>query len=128
MTKTELDVLWNRALREALEAGEEFTRYRFAAMVASAKEAEHKEAMRWDIHSCGPTCKRYACVATREAVAAEREACAKVAETLEIDKWNLYKGRAPYTGQEDGRASEYVQGESDGAGQCAYAIRARGQQ
>ncbi len=81
MTKTELDVLWNRALREALESGEEFTRYRFAAMVASAKEAEHKEAMRWDIHSCGPTCKRYACVATREAVAAEREACARICET-----------------------------------------------
>jgi hypothetical protein len=37
MTKTEIDVLWNRALREALEAGEEFTRYRFAAMVASAQ-------------------------------------------------------------------------------------------
>ncbi len=81
MTKAELDVLWNRALREALEAGEEFTRYRFAAMVASAKEAEHKEAMRWDIHSCGPTCKRYVCVATREAVAAEREACARICET-----------------------------------------------
>ena len=47
---------------------------RFAALVAAAKEAEHKEAMRWDIHSCGPTCKRYACVAKREAVAAEREA------------------------------------------------------
>ena len=54
---------------------------RFAALVADAKEAEHKEAMRWDIHSCGPTCKRYACVATREAVAAEREACARICET-----------------------------------------------
>lgn len=37
MTKTELDVLWSRALHEALVAGEEFTRYRFAAMVASAE-------------------------------------------------------------------------------------------
>lgn len=46
---------------------------RFAALVAAAKDAEHKEAMRWDIHSCGPTCTRYACVATRKAVAAERE-------------------------------------------------------
>jgi hypothetical protein len=37
MTKTEIDVMWNRALREAIEGGEEFTRYRFAAMVASAE-------------------------------------------------------------------------------------------
>ena len=56
---------------------------RFAALVAAAKDAEHKEAMRWDIHSCGPTCTRYACVATREAVAAEREACAKVCDAAD---------------------------------------------
>jgi hypothetical protein len=71
---------------------------RFVALVAEAKDAEHKEAMRWDVHSCGPTCKRYACVAMREAVAAEREACAKVAD-------------------------RYV-----GADPIADAIRARGQQ
>jgi hypothetical protein len=57
----------------------------FAALVAAAKEEEHKDAMRWDVHSCGPTCKRYACVATREAVAAEREACAKVVEEYETN-------------------------------------------
>jgi hypothetical protein len=43
--------------------------------------ADEQEKYKWDIHSCGPTCKRYACVATRKAVEAEREACAKVAET-----------------------------------------------
>lgn len=32
---------------------------RFAALVAAAKDEEHKEAMRWDVHSCGPTCKRH---------------------------------------------------------------------
>jgi hypothetical protein len=42
--------------------------------------ADQDEKYKWDIHSCGPTCKRYACVAMREAVEAEREACAKVAE------------------------------------------------
>ena len=42
--------------------------------------ADEQEKYKWDIHSCGPTCKRYACVAMREAVEAEREACAKVAE------------------------------------------------
>ncbi len=28
----------------------------------------------WDVHSCGPTCTKAACVAMREAVEAEREA------------------------------------------------------
>jgi len=54
-----------------------------------AKEIEHlvaliradeQEKYKWDIHSCGPTCKRYACVAMREAVEAEREACARVCD------------------------------------------------
>jgi hypothetical protein len=45
--------------------------------------ADEQEKYKWDIHSCGPTCKRYACVAMREAVEAEREACAKVVEDLE---------------------------------------------
>ena len=44
--------------------------------------ADQDEKYKWDIHSCGPTCKRYACVAMREAVEAEREACAKVCERM----------------------------------------------
>jgi hypothetical protein len=44
--------------------------------------ADEQEKYKWDIHSCGPTCKRYACVAMREAVEAEREACAKVCENI----------------------------------------------
>ena len=47
--------------------------------------ADQDEKYKWDIHSCGPTCKRYACVAMREAVEAEREACAKVCEELVPD-------------------------------------------
>jgi hypothetical protein len=73
---------------------------RFAALVAAAKDAEHQEAMRWDVHSCGPTCKRYACVAVRDAVAAEREACANV-----CDEQDELKGHTPFD--------------------CAAAIRAR---
>jgi hypothetical protein len=42
--------------------------------------ADQDERYKWDVHSCGPTCKRYACVAMREAVEAEREACAKVCD------------------------------------------------
>ena len=49
---------------------------RFAELV----RADQDEKYKWDIHSCGPTCKRYACVAIREAVEAEREACAKVCD------------------------------------------------
>ena len=39
--------------------------------------ADEREKYKWDIHSCGPTCKRYACVAMREALEAEREAIAR---------------------------------------------------
>ena len=39
MTKEEIDVMWQLALRESVRNGEEFTRYRFAEMVA-AKERE----------------------------------------------------------------------------------------
>jgi hypothetical protein len=49
---------------------------RFAALV----RADEQEKYKWDVHSCGPTCKRYGCVAMREAVEAEREACAKVCD------------------------------------------------
>ena len=53
---------------EAIEA--------FAELV----RADEREKYKWDIHSCGPTCQRYACVSMREAVEAEREACAKVCD------------------------------------------------
>ena len=51
---------------------------RFAELV----RADEREKYKWDIHSCGPTCQRYACVSMREAVEAEREACAKLADSL----------------------------------------------
>jgi hypothetical protein len=37
MTHEELDKLWNIAMRESVEAGEQYTRYRFAALVATAE-------------------------------------------------------------------------------------------
>lgn len=49
---------------------------RFAELI----RADEREKYKWDVHSCGPTCKRYACVAMREAVEAEREACAMLIE------------------------------------------------
>ena len=58
-------------------------------------------------------------------LAAEREACAKLCDEIAIDMWNLYKGRPPYKGDEEGRASDFTQGRSDGADDCAEAIRKR---
>ena len=59
---------------------DEISKYleRFASLVAAAEADKFK----WDVHSCGPTCERYACVATRNAVAAEREACASLVEQM----------------------------------------------
>lgn len=37
MTNDELDTLWFQAQNEAIKAGEDFTRYRFAALVAAAE-------------------------------------------------------------------------------------------
>ena len=48
--------------------------------------ADEAEKYKWDVHSCGPTCTRVACVALREAVQSEREACAKDFEA-EADTW-----------------------------------------
>jgi len=70
----------------------------FAELVAAAE----RERIKWDsIHSCHPECDKPVCVAVREAVEAEREACAKVCESARLlpDAGPLY---------------------------CAFAIRERG--
>ena len=55
---------------------------RFAVLVAAAE----REAIKWNsIHSCHADCQNPACVIVREAVEAEREECAKLA-----DKWHEY--------------------------------------
>jgi len=46
--------------------------------LAELVRADEREKYKWDVHSCGPTCTKVACVAMREAVEAEREACAMV--------------------------------------------------
>lgn len=37
MSREELDTLWFQAMRESMKAGEDFTRYHFAALVAAAE-------------------------------------------------------------------------------------------
>jgi hypothetical protein len=62
-----------------------------------------------DIHTCHNECQRPICVAVREAVAAEREACAKVCDERAKS--------APMGSDEQCEAED-----------CAAGIRARGQQ
>lgn len=86
---------------------------RFASLVEAAVE----DRLKWDgLHSCHPECDRPACVHTRKAVEAEREACAKVCEELEVPA--VIYGAHP----------DYVDGKLMAKEQCADAIRARGQQ
>lgn len=56
--------------------------------------------------------------------AAEREACALACEAIETRTWAVYKGSMDFAG-ESGRADSRVYGMSDGASECATAIRAR---
>ncbi len=51
---------------------------KFAELV----RADDREKAKWDVHSCGPTCTNAACVAVREAVKAERLACAQLIENM----------------------------------------------
>jgi len=76
----------------------------FITAFAELVRADEREKYKWDVHSCGPTCKRYACVAMREAVEAEREACAKVCD------WYV----------------DYSSNPMNFAENCAQEIRARG--
>ena len=82
---------------------------RFAALVAAAKEAEFAKRLRTDVHSCHANCQRVTCVAVREAVQAEREACAKVCDSSIHD--SHIEG---YSGAKHSARRE-----------CAAAIRAR---
>ena len=74
---------------------------RFAALVR-----EH--LLSTEIHSCHANCQRLACIQTRRAVEAEREACAVIAET-------------PVSGEQDDITMQAKD-------RVAAAIRARGQQ
>jgi hypothetical protein len=37
MTREDIDTLWQKALQESVKAGEQFTRYHFAALIAAAE-------------------------------------------------------------------------------------------
>ena len=96
-------------IRMAREAGNDdlfdAMQIEFLERLVQLARAEELKKFNWDVHSCGPTCTNPTCAAMREAVAAEREACAKVCEEEYLrfeHPWNFSK-------------------------KCADAIRARGQ-
>jgi hypothetical protein len=64
-----------------------------------------------DIHTCHSECQRPICVAVREAVAAEREECAKVCDDLPVP---------PYVSDNDATIWDVT------CVDCAAAIRERG--
>ena len=103
-------------IRMAREAGASFetaeSMFKFATLVA-----EHARNRTWT--------QAHWTEYERSIAAVEREACAKLCDEIAIDMWNLYKGRPPYKGDEEGRASDFTQGRSAGAEDCAEAIRKR---
>jgi len=51
MTKDDIDQMWNQAMNEAVKNGENFTRYRFATLVAEhEREACAKVADHYSMH------------------------------------------------------------------------------
>ena len=71
MTKEEIDILWHKAMRLSIEDGDQFTRYRFAALVAEAERNRTWTQDHWT---------EYERSIAAAAKAEEREACAKVCE------------------------------------------------
>ena len=106
MTKEEIDILWNKALRQSVDDGSLYTRYRFAELVAEAERnrtwtqdhwteyersiaaAEREKVARWQIGSGystghGDTIEDLLVELEWQIREVEREACAKVCdETL----------------------------------------------
>ena len=88
--------------------GQQSTRER----IRWANAMVRREMQRDGVHTCHDDCQRPVCVAVREAIIAEREACARVCDE---------KVEAEYaTGKVDHNEMGWTQA-------CAIAIRARGQ-
>jgi glycerate-2-kinase len=125
MTREELDALWFQAMRQSIEAGEDFIRYHFAALVAAAEqkpisdvtEAVTKTVIDVEKLLCekigrqwqpsGMSIQTLVDELAALVAAAEREACAELCEEME-DRENPYERNVAVL-------------------DCAAAIRARGE-
>jgi uncharacterized tellurite resistance protein B-like protein len=91
MTNAELDTMWFQAQHDAIKAGEDFTRYRFAALIAAAQREKVAHWM-WNMGYAtghGDTIEdlldhlgTQIAEGLKIEMLTEREACAKVCETL----------------------------------------------
>ena len=120
MTNAELDKLWFQAQHDAIKAGEDFTRYRFAALVAAA---EREKVAHW-MSSMGYATGHGDTVKDllgelrtqiAERLLMEREACAK-----ECDAVSASADKSAVNGQ------YLIIRNGAEARRCAAAIRARG--
>lgn len=82
MNRDDIDIMWNKALGQAIKNGEQFTRYHFAALVAAAEQKKWQDQAIVDIH---------------EAVLEEREACAKVCDEMESQYWRSTEDQNNFT-------------------------------
>lgn len=102
MNREEIDALWFKAMEQAIEQHEIATRYHFAALVAAAEHFGGANKMdKQELHALERAEERL-----RQAVLAEREACAALCEEMTAS-WTQW---------------QYNEGCMD----CAKAIRARG--
>jgi hypothetical protein len=77
MKRDYIDIMWSKALQQAIKEGEEFTRYNFAAIVADAEAKRmHDEGMVTVGHM-------------REQIAAAREAATEEANRRANASWRL---------------------------------------
>ena len=76
MTKEEIDILWHKAMRLSIEDGDQFTRYRFAELVAEAERNRTWTQDHWT---------EYERSIAAAAKAEEREACARVCEDIDAE-------------------------------------------
>jgi hypothetical protein len=53
MTQEEINILWQKAMQEAVEAGEMYTRYRFAKLIAEKEREACAKIVEENANRCG---------------------------------------------------------------------------
>jgi hypothetical protein len=117
MNREDIDIMWNKALQQAIKEGEEFTRYHFAALV---RADEREQGQKW--FDAVTAQHRQLILAELQAFNKERQQYADWLDeaAADIEDWGMY-------------ASEYLQQKWDLPDQVqdyknrAAAIRARGE-
>ena len=64
--------------------GEPYVPPMLALLLETVAAAERAYLLSTEIHSCHANCQRFACVQTRKAVEAEREACIRDCDSVDV--------------------------------------------